>query len=204
MLFQGGHSDWVLDTAFSADGSHLVSASRDMTVKLTEVASQRLIDNITSITPGALKGGVQALARHPKLDHVVAGGSDGVPRVYRLYRHSARVIGDDANLILEFSPLPGRIFSVRFSADGKRIAVGSSLDNTGEVSISTYDYAGDVPESIKKVMAKVPGARNPQEKAALSDYKTKGVKELAGQVSANRYLRRGPASRWRNRRRCGR
>ena len=44
------------DTAFSADGSHLVSVGRDMTVKLTEVATQRFVDNITSITPGALRG----------------------------------------------------------------------------------------------------------------------------------------------------
>ena len=32
-----------------------------MTRKLTEVASQRFIDNITSITPGALKGGIMAI-----------------------------------------------------------------------------------------------------------------------------------------------
>ena len=29
-------------------------------MKLTEVATQRFIDNITSITPGALKGGLLA------------------------------------------------------------------------------------------------------------------------------------------------
>src|SRR5262249_58799993 len=75
VLFMGLHEDWVLDTAFSAAGTHVVSVSRDMTVRLTEVATQQFIDNITSVTPGALKGGVQALARHPRLDHVVAGGS---------------------------------------------------------------------------------------------------------------------------------
>ena len=37
-----------------------------MTVKLTEVATQRFIDNITSITPGALKGGIRPVARHPE------------------------------------------------------------------------------------------------------------------------------------------
>ena len=54
----GSHNDWVLDTVFSVDGSHLVSVGRDMTAKLTEVATQRFVDNITSITPGALKGGI--------------------------------------------------------------------------------------------------------------------------------------------------
>ena len=37
VLFQGAHDDWVLDTAFTADGSHLVSVARDMSCKLTEV-----------------------------------------------------------------------------------------------------------------------------------------------------------------------
>ncbi len=58
VLFMGSHNDWVLDTVFSADGSHLISVGRDMAAKLTEVATQRFIDNITSITPGALKGGL--------------------------------------------------------------------------------------------------------------------------------------------------
>ena len=34
-------------------------------MKLTEVATQRFIDNITSITPGALKGGLAAVAVRP-------------------------------------------------------------------------------------------------------------------------------------------
>jgi WD40 repeat protein len=95
----GSHSDWALDTAFSADGSHVVSVGRDMTVKLTEVATQRFIDNVTSITPGALKGGVQTVARHPTRDEIIVGGADGVPKVYRIFRLTKRVIGDDANLI---------------------------------------------------------------------------------------------------------
>ena len=57
VLFQGAHSDWVLDTVFSVDGSHLISVGRDMAAKLTEVGTERFVDNITSITPGALKGG---------------------------------------------------------------------------------------------------------------------------------------------------
>ena len=55
VLFMGSHSDWVLDTVFSSDGSHLISVGRDMAVKLTEVATQRFVDNITSITPARSK-----------------------------------------------------------------------------------------------------------------------------------------------------
>ena len=85
VLFMGSHSDWALNTVFSADGSHLMSVGRDMSAKLTEVATQRFVDNITSITPGALKGGLAAVARHPKRDEIVVGGSDGQPKLYRVH-----------------------------------------------------------------------------------------------------------------------
>src|SRR5436309_1683130 len=49
VLYQGSHNDWVLNTVFSKDGSHLVSIGRDRTAKLIEVATQRFVDNITSI-----------------------------------------------------------------------------------------------------------------------------------------------------------
>ena len=49
VLFQGAHNGWVLDTVFTteSDSSHLLSVSRDMTVKLTEVATNRFVDNVT-------------------------------------------------------------------------------------------------------------------------------------------------------------
>jgi len=94
VLFQGAHTDWVLGTVFSANGKELVSVSRDRSCKLTEVATQRFIDNLTSITPGALRGGLLAVARHPKRDEIVIAGADGQPKVYRMQRLSVRVIGD--------------------------------------------------------------------------------------------------------------
>src|ERR1019366_6753986 len=45
VLFQGSHSDWVLDTVFSLKSNFLVSVSRDRSMKLTEVATERLEDN---------------------------------------------------------------------------------------------------------------------------------------------------------------
>jgi WD40 repeat protein len=135
VLFQGAHNDWVLETVFSTDGSHLVTVSRDMSMKLIEVATQRFVDNITSITPGALKGGLQSVARHPKKDELLIGGSDGTPKIYRMHRQMKRVIGDDFNLIRTFEPMPGRIFSVRYNADGSRILVGSSFEQKGEARV---------------------------------------------------------------------
>jgi hypothetical protein len=135
ILFQGGHGDWVLDTVFSKDASHLVSVSRDRSMKLTEVATQRLVDNITSITPGALKGGLMTVDRHPAKDELLIGGADGTPKIYQMYRTKARVIGDDFNLIRRFPEMPGRIFAARYNKDGSRIIAGSSNNGKGEVRV---------------------------------------------------------------------
>jgi WD40 repeat protein/mono/diheme cytochrome c family protein len=175
----GSHSDWVLSTAFSVKGDHIISGGRDMSVKLTEVASQRFIDNITSITPGALKGGVLAVATHPYLEHIIAAGSDGVPKAYRIFREVSREIGDDAQLIADLFPMTGRVFSVRFSVDGKRVACGSGLDRTGELLICSYDYTNDVPRSLRQIMGKVPDTRKAEDKQKLEDYKNLGIRELA-------------------------
>jgi WD40 repeat protein/mono/diheme cytochrome c family protein len=161
ILFQGAHSDWVLDTVFSADGGYLVSVSRDRSVKLTEVETNRFIDNVTSITPGALKGGLGAVARRPfkdkkmvkaaniaisdtvekVYDELLVGGADGQPRLYKMHREVKRVIGDDANKVREFEKQLGRIYALGFSADGKLGAAGSSLDGKGEVRVFQIDDA---------------------------------------------------------------
>src|SRR5262245_39216151 len=135
VLFSGAHNDWVLDTSFSVNSDHLVSVSRDMSMKVVEVATQRFIDNVTSITPGALKGGLICIERHPTKDEFLAGGSDGQPKIFRMLRTSARQIGDNANLIREFGALPGRVFGVAYSPDGTRIAAGSSSDGIGEIRV---------------------------------------------------------------------
>jgi WD40 repeat protein len=179
VLQMGSHSDWVLSTAFSVKGDHVISGGRDMSVKLTEVGSQRFIDNITSITPDALKGGVLAVATHPTLEHIIAAGSDGMPRAYRIFREVSREIGDDAQLIADLFPMTGRVFSVRFSLDGKRIACGSGLDRAGELMICSYDYTNDVPRSLRQIMGKVPDTRKEADKQRLQDYKQQGIRELA-------------------------
>ena len=153
ILYQGGHSDWVLGTVFSKDASHLVSVSRDRSMKLTEVATERLVDNITSITPGALKGGLIAVDRHPTKDDLLIGGADGAPKIYQMYRTKDRKIGDDFNLIRAVPALPGRLFAVKFSPDGKRILVGSSKDGTGEARIYQTDDG--------KQVSKLEGERGP-------------------------------------------
>ena len=179
VLFMGSHADWALDTVFSADGKNLISVGRDMTAKLTEVATQRFVDNITSITPGALKGGLGALARHPKRDEIVVGGSDGEPKLYRVFRQTVRVIGDDSNLIRVFPPLTGRVTSVAVSDDGKRIAASSSLDGVGEIVVYGYEFDTGYPDELKQINQKVVTARSAEEKAKLEKYHKEGVREIA-------------------------
>jgi WD40 repeat protein len=184
VLFQGAHSDWVLDTVFSADGSHLASVSRDRSMKLTEVGTQRFVDNITSITPGALKGGLMAVARHPKRDELLIGGADGQPKTYRMHRIKKRVIGDDYNRLWVFGALPGRLFAVCYSWDGNRIAVASSSDGRGEVRV--YQAAPDPPEGRLIALCGLPAAITHQLTAmtVLPDFRKVG--ELVSQFEGQR------------------
>ncbi|MFM7604629.1 MAG: WD40 repeat domain-containing protein, partial [Prosthecobacter sp.] len=173
-LFMGGHSDWVLDTVWGVDGKHVVSCGRDMSVKLTEVATMRFVDNVTSITPGALKGGVQVLARHPQRNEVLIGGTDGVPAIYRMERITKRVIGDNANLIRKFPTMQGRIFGVDFAPDGKRIAAGASFEGSGTINIYSSEYSGEMPPEVKKIVETVNGKGK-----ELDDWIVKDVKLLS-------------------------
>lgn len=179
VLYQGAHDDWIRDTVFSVDGSHLVSVGRDMTCKLYEVATQRFIDNITSITPGVLKGGISSVARHPQRDEIVIGGADGIPKVYRMNRITKRVIGDDANLVRLFPKMPGRIQSVSVSKDGRRIAAVSSLNGRGAVQVFSYEFDPTVSDELKAILAKLPGQWTPQERQKVDAYNTADVSVIA-------------------------
>ncbi len=129
------HSDLVFATTFSLKNDHLISVSRDMSMKLTEIKTSQFIDNITSITPGALKGGLMTVQRHPKEEQVLIGGSDGEPKLYKIFRTQARQIGDDFNKIRGYQPLPGRVVSVSFNADGSKFVVGASNATSGTARI---------------------------------------------------------------------
>ena len=103
------------------------------------------------------------------------GGSDGVPKVYRVFRLVTRVIGDDSNIIRQFPAMPGRIFSVAVSPDGKRIAAASSNDGVGQVNVYSYEFDTALPDNIKAIMAKVSTSRSAEETATLEKYTTEGA-----------------------------
>jgi WD40 repeat protein/mono/diheme cytochrome c family protein len=179
VFFNMSHDDWAVDTAFSVDGSKLVSVGRDMTAKLYDTKTQRFIDNITSITPGALKGGLQTVARHPQRDEILIGGSDGIPRLYRMERVTARVIGDDANNIRKFPAMQGRVFGVDFAPDGKKFVACSSLDGKGQVFVYSCDVDTKITDEIRAIVSKVSTSQSGEEKAKLEAYLTADVKVLA-------------------------
>ncbi len=178
VLMQSSHSDWVLDTAFTHKGDQLVSVGRDMSAKLTEVASQRFIDNLSSITPGALRGGLQTVARHPERDEFLVGGADGVPQAYRIERKVQRRIGDNALCIRKWPTMEGRIYSMAFAPDGKSFAAASSLDGVGAVHFYNYDFNTEMPADILAIENKAFQARTDAEKAQTEAHYTSDVKLL--------------------------
>lgn len=133
------HSDWVHGTTFSLANDHVISVSRDRSMKLTIVANGQFVDNITSITPGALKGGLVDVQRHPSQEEVLAGGADGEPRLYKIFRTQARQIGDDFNLIRAYPKLPGRICDLDFAPSGARFVCGASTAVGGAARIYQTD-----------------------------------------------------------------
>jgi WD40 repeat protein len=177
-LFLQVHDDWVLGTTWSNDGSHLVSIGRDMTAKLIEVAHQRFVDNIISITPGALKGGIQSVTTHPLRDEIIFGGADGTPRIYQIHRTTARQIGDDANQLWELPAMPGRVFSIDITKDGSIIAAGSSLDGHGSVQIYRLDPSPRIPRDIRAILTKPVPSRSAAETDKLHKFFADGVQTL--------------------------
>ena len=139
VMSMDAHTDLVFGTTFSLKNDHVISVSRDMSMKLTELKTSQFIDNITSITPGALKGGLMAVQRHPKEEQVLIGGADGEPKLYKIFRTQARQIGDDFNRLKSYTKLPGRICSLQFNTDGTRFVVGSSNATTGAARVYKTD-----------------------------------------------------------------
>lgn len=179
VLFMGSHSDWVRDTAWSLKGDHVISVSRDMTAKLTELTTQRFVDNLTSITPNALKGGIATVARHPLREEILMGGSDGVPKIYQIFRTAVRQIGDDNNGVFTLDPMLGRITSATFSPDGTTLAAASALDGKGELLAATFTFGTNaITKEMADVMKKIPTSRTDKDKEVIAKYKASGSKTL--------------------------
>ncbi|MCA9051079.1 MAG: DUF1549 domain-containing protein, partial [Planctomycetaceae bacterium] len=117
--------------------------------------------------------------RHPERDEIVVGGSDGTPKIYRVFRITARKIGDDSNLIRELTPMTGRVFGVAVSPDGTRIAAVSALDGRGQLSVYSYEFDTSVPDDIKAINSKRIRDRKPEEQQKLDEFRSKDIKRIA-------------------------
>jgi WD40 repeat protein len=138
-LYMAAHNDWVQDTIVSANGKNVISVGRDMTVKMTDIETQRFLGNITTHTPGVLRGGMTSVDVRPAKDEVVAGCADGRPKLFALKVDAAPAGGGNPNQIREYEAMPGRIFDVRFTPDGSKFVAGSSLDGKGHVWVYETD-----------------------------------------------------------------
>jgi WD40 repeat protein len=152
VVYMAAHDDLVRDTVFSTDGKSVLSVSRDQTVKMTDVGTQRFLGNVTTHTPGILRGGISAIERHPQRDEVLVGGADGTPKLFKMAVAAAPAGGGNPNQIRHYGQMPGRVFDVSFQPDGGNVFAGSSLDGKGQVRAYETDsgkqtWSLDVPAS---------------------------------------------------------
>lgn len=116
------HIDWVFATTFSRDGARLVSASRDRAVKLIDLATGRLIDDVNRPRDVAL-----SLAGNPNEDQIAYGDEKGGVRIYKMEPRGGRLAeGDDKenSYLRECERLPGAVPALAWSRDGNLIAAG--------------------------------------------------------------------------------
>jgi WD40 repeat protein/serine/threonine protein kinase len=120
-----GHEDRVADLAFSPDGTRLVSASRDSSLIVWDVASQSEIFTLEGHTDA-----VEAVAYSPDGSMIASGSRDATLRLW------------DANTGLAIGTALERhenwVMSVAFSPDGKLLASAS-----GDMSVMLWS----IPEA---------------------------------------------------------
>ncbi|GAB4242242.1 MAG: hypothetical protein OHK0028_20820 [Deltaproteobacteria bacterium] len=110
VAWQGSHDSWVTSVAFRPDGSQVLSAGADATLRAWDVLTGNrvfLLDNVELAL---------AVAYGPDGRTFATGGADSVLRV--------RDAGNGR--LLWSMPADGRILSVAYSPDGRHVAAGDA------------------------------------------------------------------------------
>ena len=123
VLFFNNHSDWVFGTTFTIDGKRILTGSRDMAMKLSEIESKRFIDDVNNPLDT-----ISDMARHPKEDIIAYGGKLGSVRIYKISDNQKRTAArNDTNLIRLFERQSGAVLAVAYAPQGDSIAVGGEM-----------------------------------------------------------------------------
>ncbi|HWT49452.1 MAG TPA: WD40 repeat domain-containing protein, partial [Mycobacterium sp.] len=117
--------------AFNHDGSRIVTAGKDGRVILWDVATSRPIVELPKTDP--LGGApfadtrMQSVAFSPDGKRIVAGGMDGVVRLW----DAAPPYSSTAVTAHKADGLPYQVWSVAFSPNGRKVVSGSGFDRAG-------------------------------------------------------------------------
>lgn len=137
-LFDGkGHTGWVKSLAFSPDGRHIVSGSRDQTLRLWDALSGKAVRKFDGV---GHTGEVNSVAFSPNGRFIVSGSNDSTVRLW-----DART----GKAVREFDGMghTDEVNSVAFSHDGQLIASGSK-----DKTIRFWKYVWITKESHSRLM----------------------------------------------------
>lgn len=132
------------------EDDHILSTGRDKAIKLIVAKTGSFVDDINTFTSA-----YRSMARHPKENHVLVAGEDGIPRLYQVFRTKPRTMNqEDHNLLRAYEPFGAPLNCLAFSPDGSRFAVGGEANevrvyNTADGSrVATAKPTGPVTFSL--------------------------------------------------------
>ena len=103
-----------------------------------------------------------------------------MPRIYRMHRTTAREIGDDANLLWELPPLPGRVFSVDITPRRPASSPPAAASTATATSTSiAWSPRRRFPTRFKRFSTSRSSQRSAEETAQLQKHFEQGVQTLA-------------------------